>query len=209
MARRHSLFTKDFLGNLRQLVGLHHTVYPNLPPQGIFFEALVEQAFLRSGWKRNQVVATNPNQPQHDLTVGGTKISLKTETGKVAKRERISITKLCTTETGDWTSEALIQHTLRHLSRYDHILMMRAIWETQKFCYQALEIPLELLRRIIHIMVESSGRRTGRQSLSGFVIEGEDQIFQIRFDGADGKCQIKNLRLDRCLILAEWEHLIP
>jgi hypothetical protein len=129
MARRQRLFTDDFLRNLQQLVGLHHTVYPNRPPQGMFFEALVEQAFLRSGWRRNQVVVTNPNQPQHDLTVGGTKISLKTETGKVTKRDRISITKLCTTETGEWTSEALIQHTLRHLSRYDHILWRNKIRE--------------------------------------------------------------------------------
>jgi hypothetical protein len=87
--------------------------------------------------------------------------------------------------------------------------MMRAVWGTSKFSYQAIEIPLELLRRIIHIVVEFSGKRKGRQSLSGFVVEGEDQVFQIRFDGADGKCQIKNLRLDRCLLLAEWEHLIP
>jgi hypothetical protein len=46
MARRQNLFTADFLANLQQLVGQHHTVYPNLPPQGLFFEALVEQAFF-------------------------------------------------------------------------------------------------------------------------------------------------------------------
>lgn len=204
-----SLFSPLFLEKLQQLVIQHHGVYPVLPPQGIFFESLACRAFVLSGWPEKQVVATAPNQPQHDLTVGTKKISLKTETGKVTKKSKISITKLCTTETGDWTSEALIRHTFNHLSRYDHILMLRSIWAPRKFLYQCIEIPLDLLRRIEGSAVAASGKRQGRQSLSATVMDQGEAIYQIRFDGADGKCQIKNLLLSRCRLLSEWEYDLP
>ena len=44
------IFTDEFLNAVQSLVGRHHTIYPRLPPQGIFFEALVEQAFRKAGW---------------------------------------------------------------------------------------------------------------------------------------------------------------
>ncbi len=202
------VFDRAWLEKLKERVHEHHTVYPTLPPQGIFFEALVAQAFLGVGWEPGFVQVTNPNQPQHDITVDGKKMSLKTETGKATDKDFISITKLCTTETGDWTSEALIRHTLSHLRRYDHILMLRAISADGVFEYQVLDIPLAILRRIETVTVVPSGTRTGRKSLSATVNDGSTQLFQIRFDGADGKCQIKNLRVDRCRKLAEWIHKI-
>src|SRR5262245_16850144 len=104
------LFTPPFLEKLRHWIEPHHSVYPHLPPQGIYFESLVERAFLLTGWPKEQVVLTHPNSPKADITVGRTRLSLKTETGNVTRRNHISITELCTTETGDWTSEALIQH---------------------------------------------------------------------------------------------------
>ena len=103
---------QDFIAKLRAWIATHHTVYPHLPPQGIYFESLVERAFLRTGWPRDQVILTHPNSPRADITVGETRLSLKTETGNVTRRRLISITKLCTTETGEWTSDALIRHAL-------------------------------------------------------------------------------------------------
>src|SRR5438034_6863733 len=100
------LFSQPFIAQLRQWIGVHHTVYPHLPPQGIYFESLVERAFLHAGWTRDQVRLEHPNSPMADITVGTTRLSLKTETGKITRRNHISITKLCTTEKGDWTSDA-------------------------------------------------------------------------------------------------------
>lgn len=96
-----TLFSDAFLKRLRHWIGVHHTVYPRLPPQGIYFESLVERAFLHSGWSREDVVLEHPNSPKADIRVGQTRLSLKTETGRITRRDRISITKLCTTETGD------------------------------------------------------------------------------------------------------------
>jgi len=205
-----ALFTAAFLDKLQTWIGTHHSVYPHLPPQGVYFESLVERAFLLTGWPKDQVVLTNPNSPKADITVGGHRLSLKTETGNITRRQSISITKLCTTETGEWTSQTLINHALSHLSRYEGILMLRAIWEREYVIdYQLVEIPLSLLRRMEGCEALPVGRRQGRRSL-GFDVVDEGQIlFHIHFDGADGKCQLRGLRVDRCIMLAEWEQPVP
>jgi Type II site-specific deoxyribonuclease len=199
------LFDQPFFENLQQLVNTHHAVYPYIPPQGIYFESLVERAFLRSGWPREQVALTNPNSPRADLNVGTVRLSLKTETGAITRRNSISITKLCTTETGTWDSVSLIEHTIAHLDRYDHILMLRAIWEGEETIdYQLVEIPLEVLRLMRLGEALPVGNRQGRRSLAFDVVEGTQTLFRVHFDGADGKCQIRKLRLDRCRLLLEW-----
>ncbi len=205
-----ALFSQDFIAKLQTWIATHHTVYPHLPPQGIYFESLVERAFLHTGWPRDQVILTHPNSPRADITVGETRLSLKTETGNITRRGLISITKPCTTETGDWTSEALIRHALNHLSRYEGILMLRAIWERENIIdYQLVEIPLALLRMMQGFVARPGGGRAGRRSLGFDVTEGDDVLFHIHFDGADGKCQLRNLRVDRCILLAEWEQAVP
>jgi hypothetical protein len=204
------LFSPAFLRKLRQWIKTHHTVYPHLPPQGIYFESLVERAFLQTGWSKDQVILTHPNSPRADITVGNTRLSLKTETGNITRRNFISITKLCTTETGEWTSEALIRHVLNHLSRYEGILMLRAIWERENIIdYQLIEIPLDLLRKMQGGTALPGGRRAGRKSLGFDVTEGDEILFHIHLDGADGKCQLRGPRVDRCVMLAEWEQTVP
>lgn len=204
------LFTPAFLEKLQHWIEVHHSVYPHLPPQGIYFESLVERVFLLTGWARDQVVLTNPNSPRADITVGSTRLSLKTETGNITRRNLISITKLCTTETGEWTSEALIGHALAHLSRYEGILMLRAIWERENIIdYQLVEIPLDLLRKMEGCQALPVGRRQGRKSLGFDLREGGEVLFHVHFDGADGKCQLRGLRVDRCVMLAEWEQVVP
>jgi Type II site-specific deoxyribonuclease len=204
------LFSPAFLAKLREWITTHHSVYPHLPPQGIYFESLVERAFVLTGWPRDQVILTHPNSPRADITVGTTRLSLKTETGNITRRNFISITKLCTTETGEWTSESLVQHALNHLSRYEGILMLRAIWERENIIdYQLLEIPLDLLRKMHGCTAMPVGRRTGRRSLGFDVTEGDAILFHIHFDGADGKCQLRGLRVDRCIMLSEWKQAVP
>ena len=110
------IFTDDFLSTVESLIRRHHTIYPLLPPQGLFFEAIVEQGFRLAGWSSEQVVPTTPNSPWHDLAIGGIRLSIKSETGKSTKPGRISITKLCTTEKGDWNAPALdVSFHLAHI----------------------------------------------------------------------------------------------
>ncbi len=203
-----TLFDDEFLSTVESLVRKHHTIYPRLPPQGLFLEALVEQGFILSKWPRDQVVPTTPNSPQHDLLVGTTRLSVKSETGKVTRVDKISITKLCTTEKGDWNAPALVAHTLAHVARYDKILMLRAIWETDFFQYQLLDIPVSLLSQMTQARYKKVGTRKGRRSLAGEVMDGKKRLFRVHFDGADGKCQIHDLLVNRCEMLRQWRQPI-
>ena len=203
------IFTPDFLAAVQTLVKMHHSIYPRLPPQGVFFEALVEQAFRIAGREVHEIIASVPNSPWHDLAVAGIKLSIKSETGKVTRPDRISITKLCTTEKDPWTSEALVEHTLAHVVRYDRMLMIRSIWHEEWFGYQLLEIPIELLARMKDATFSEVGKRKGRRSISADVMDGDEKAFRVHFDGADGKCQIHGLMVARCRMLREWRQPIP
>ena len=187
------------------LVTQHHTIYPRLPPQGIFFEALAERAFHLSGNPDAHIAQTITNAPGHDIIVGNDRLSLKTETGRGTRAERIAITKLCTTEREPWDGNSLIERTIDHLSRYNRMLMLRAIWSREQIRYQLVDIPLELLRRIQYADLETVGRREGRRSLGGDISSDGDVVFHVHFDGSDGKCQIRNLLLSRCSLLGQWE----
>ncbi len=201
------IFTEAFLANVQELIERHHTIYPHLPPQGVFFEALVEQGFRLSGWPADQIVPSSPNSPWHDLLVGSAKLSIKSETGKITRPDRISITKLCTTETGEWTTQALLRHTLAHLGRHDRMLMVRAIWAEGGFDYQLLEIPIPLLGMMAKARFAEVGSRKGRRSLGADVMDGAEKVFHVHFDGADGKCQVQQLLRSRCRTLREWHQV--
>ena len=86
--------------------------------------------------------------------------------------------------------------------------MLRAIWEPPLIHYQLLEIPVEILRLIQAADLQLVGRRKGRQSLGADVFQDGELIFHVHFDGSDGKCQIRNLHVRKCVLLLGWDLLI-
>lgn len=200
-----TLFPQDFLIAVRALVNIHHSIYPKIPPQGIYFEALVEEAFKKIKKPFTVVEESGRNQPLHDLLVEEARISLKTETGTGTHPELIHITKLCTTEREPWTPKVLISRVLGHLARYDVVLMLRAIWRLPLLHYQLIEIPVEILKLVEAADLKGVGRRAGRQSLGADVLQGHEKLFHVHFDGSDGKCQVRNLSIRHCVMLAEWD----
>ena len=203
--RRSSVFPARFIETLRGLIGVHHSIYDRVPPQGIYFEALVGEAFRRIKKPFTIIEATGRNQPRHDLRVENTRLSLKTETGEGTDPERISITKLCTTEREPWTPDVLIQRAMEHLERYDLILMLRAVWESPIIHYQLLEIPIDILKLIRTAELQPVGKRKGRQSLGADVYGEDEKLYHVHFDGSDGKCQIRDLNVRNCRMLEEWD----
>lgn len=199
------LFPVSFQIALQALVNVHHSIYPMIPPQGIYFEALVEEAFRKVKKPFTLIGGTRRNQPTHDLFVEDCRISLKTETGTGTKEKRISITKLCTTEKEPWTAEVLRERALEHLSRYDVILMLRAVWVVPLIHYQLVEIPVPVLRRLETASLDFVGKRKGRQSIGADVFDGSQLLFHVHFDGSDGKCQIRNFDIAHCVMLNEWD----
>jgi hypothetical protein len=199
------VFQPDFLIAIRALVNVHHSIYPQLPPQGNYFEALVEEAFRWIKKPFTPVRRTGGNLAGHDLLVEDRKVSLKTETGLGTDPELISITKLCTTERDPWEASSLIERTLAHLGRYDMILMLQAVWKAPLIHYQLLEISVEMLRLIKSADLQPVGRRPGRGSLGADVFRGSERLFHVHFDGSDGKCQIGRLHVRDCVMLLEWD----
>lgn len=203
------VFPSDFLLALKTLVNVHHSIYRSVPPQGIYFEALVLEAFTQIKKPFTPIEPTARNLPAHDLLVEGVKISIKTETGAGTRADRITITKLCTTEKEPWTGDVLIDRVMGHLRRYDVILMLRAVWEHPLIHYQILEIPIVLLKFIktaeLHAII---GKRSGRQSLSADVYRKGEKVFRVHFDGSDGKCSVHGIRLQDCLLLSNWDYRV-
>lgn len=187
---------------------MHHSIYPRVPPQGIYFEALVEKAFKTIKKPFTVIEGTTRNQPSHGLLVEDKRLSLKTEIGTGTDAHFISITKLCTTEREPWTADLLIGRALQHLERYDVILMLRAVWQRPMIHYQLVEIPVDMLTLVRMADLRPVGRRPGRQSLGADVWRGEVKLFHVHFDGSDGKCQIRNLDLRECLVLLDWDLLV-
>jgi len=199
------IFQPDFLIAIRALVNVHHSIYPQLPPQGNYFEALVEEAFRWIKKPFTPVSRTGGNLAGPDLIVEDRKVSLKTETGLGTHPELISITKLCTTERDPWEANALIERALAHLSKYDIILMLRAIWKRPLIHYQLLEIAVDTLKLIGSADLQAVGRRATRVSLGADVYREGQRIFHVHFDGSDGKCQVGRLHIRECVMLLEWD----
>lgn len=204
MVAQSHIFTPDFIVTLRGLIGIHQSIYPRTPPQGIYFESLVEEAFQRVKKPVTVIEPGGRNQPRHDLLVENARISLKTETGDNTRAEQITITKLCTTEREPWEAKVLIGRVIEHLSRYNVILMFRAIWEAEVIRYQLVGIPVEKLRLIGRVNLEPVGHRRGRQSLGADVTEQGEKIFRVHFDASDGKCSVRGLGLNHCVLLETW-----
>jgi hypothetical protein len=200
-----AIFDEGFLASLEISVKIHHQLYPLVPPQGIYFEALVERSFKAIKKPYAMIQASNRNLAGHDLLVEGKRISLKTETGASTKTNRITITKLCTTEKEPWDAPTLVARVLDHLSRYELILMLRSIWERPLLHYQLIEIPIDTLRLIETASVEIRGTRKGRQSLGAKVAVNDQALFSVFFDASDGKCAIRGLRVSDCVMLREWD----
>ncbi len=197
------IFTEGFLIAIQAMIGVHHSIYPRVPPQGIYFEALVERAFKRIKKPFTVIEAGGRNQPRHDLLVEHHRISLKTETGAITRQDRISITKLCTTERDPWDAPTLVGRVLEHLSRYDIILMLRAVWDDPLIRYQLLEIPIASLRLIEKAQFVPVGKR--QRSLGADIIRNGEILFHVHFDASDRKCSIRNLRVDDWAVLERWE----
>lgn len=202
MPKPSGIFDPGFLVALEVFVKVHHIPYPTLPPQGIYFEKLVEESFRKIKKPFTEITTGGVNAPRHDLLVDGKKISLKTETGDGTKADRITITKLCTTERKPWDAPTLVGRVMSHLSRYDIILMLRAIWDKPLIHYQLLEIPVTNLKLIRSATFKTAGKG---ESLGADIVKKGKTLFHVHFDASDRKCSVRNLRVSDYVMLSQWD----
>jgi hypothetical protein len=53
--------------------------------------------------------------------------------------------------------------------------------------------------------LEPAGHRRGRQSLGSDVTEQGEKIFRVHFDASDGKCSVRGLGIEHCVVLEAWD----
>jgi len=152
----------------------------------------------------------------HDVVIGTSKLSLKTQADKAIKSEIIWISKYMELGRGVWSDnpeqlQGLVTNFLNHLKQSDRILILRCLNKAPNWSYELIEIPKELLGRC------SSGKlrmmQNSRQMPKpGYCdVEGENGLidFRLYFDGgSERKLQIKSLKKSLCKSIAEW-HFKP
>jgi hypothetical protein len=69
-----SIFEPNFLYFLNASVDLHHHLYPAVPPQGIYFESLVERTFREINKPMTVVKVGGTTQPRYDILFEGHRI---------------------------------------------------------------------------------------------------------------------------------------
>ncbi len=65
--------------------------------------------------------------PGHDITIGGTPFSLKTEAAKGIKPDRIHISKFMELGKGEWELSLLRDRFFNHMKSYERILQLRRL----------------------------------------------------------------------------------
>ena len=204
----------DFLAAFGDVLKLHHSLSDDYLDK-YRFEAAMQRVYRALG---RAAVRPGRCHPGHDLTVDGTKWSLKTQGDAHIKCNVLHISKFMELGKGKWEDEAdlrgLRDRFLDHLTAYDRILQLRyfskkvAEGESAGHFYELVEIPKSLMLEAkmggFQMMLDSK-----QSPKPGYctVAESDGTVrFKLYFDGGtERKLQIKNLRKDLCIVHASWE----
>lgn len=149
----------------------------------------------------------------HDVIIGLTKYSLKTQADKGIKKDFIWISKYMELGKGEWGDKpehlkTLLLSFLDHLKESDKILILRCLQKAPNWKYELVEIPKTLLEKSefgeLKMMAQSN--QMPKPGYCTVTDENGLQDFQLYFDGgSERKLQVKALRKSLCNIIGEWE----
>ena len=169
------------------------------------------------GWRGLDASLATKGNPGHDVTVAGSRLSLKTQADKGIKHDEIWISKFMELGKGAWGGEPgdlePLRHAfLQHLGRYDRIFSLRAIGKGPGWHYELVEIPKELLAlaRDGELEMRLASRQNPKPGYCHVRSRDGTLLFQLYFDaGTERKLQIKSLRKAECVFHAEWQFTVP
>lgn len=149
----------------------------------------------------------------HDIVIGSTKYSLKTQADKAIKIDSIWISKYMELGKGEWTDKPeqlknLVVLFLEHLKESDRILILRCLLKAPNWKYELVEIPKLLLERSEFGEILMMGKSRQMPKPGYCTVKDENGLidFQLYFDGgSERKLQIKALKKSLCNIIGEWE----
>lgn len=206
----NSFFNERFCNALGDKIIIHHS-NSNRPLTKTLFEHAFNDALIESG--SESILAESRTNPGHDITINGIRASLKTEAAKNIKDKFIHVSKWMELGKGEWILQDLLDRFISHLKNYEKIFTLRFISITgNKFKYQLVEIPKALLLESTFAKLEimENSKQTPKPGY-GYVTDSNGiEKFSLYFDGGtERKLQIKHLRIELCVIHAEWIYTLP
>ncbi len=205
------LVTPRFAANFRNRLLIHHaTNEAKLTKKA--FEYALKGACEAEG--KTGFITTSDTFSGVDVTIDGTRFSLKTEASKDIKAEQITISKFTEAR---WIQQQMtlaelareaVNRIPSHLNNYDRILVLRArALSNTRLQYEIVEIPRDLLRRVAALTAADFSPRTAQGGSSARVTVDSRPAFTLRLDGSDGKITIAGLQIAFCMRHASW--IIP
>lgn len=201
------LLTPELAAALGSHLLLHHATHEEKLNKKTF-EYVLKYACEAVG----RTATLNPgNTTGEDIVIDGTRYSLKSQADGGIKAGSVYIQKLMEARwirdystPADLTDQAR-QRIGRHLEHYERMLVLRAfIVPGNGYRYELVEVPLAVLR-LIAAVPDSSFPEKNPSGSSGLDLDdGRGVAFRVLLDGSVEKVRIFNLRINRCVVHAEW-----
>jgi type II restriction enzyme len=161
---------------------------------------------------RTAQLATRGNRG-HDITIDGTRFSLKTQADRNLRDHCIHISKFMELGRGHWEADiedlkGLAAQFFAHMESYDRILSLRCLSRETLWHYELVEIPksLLLLAKGGTYRVQTNSKQTPKPGYCDVHSPDGNLLFQLYFDGGtERKLQIKGLLKSECVVHADWQ----
>jgi hypothetical protein len=188
---------------------IHHS-FSKEPLSKDKFEYAFERTSNMCGARAQLAPKGNPG---HDITVNGTRMSLKTQADKNISENKIHISKFMELGKGEWGNsiahlDGLRSQFLQHMKSYDRILSLRCLSrKPRQVRYELVEIPKTLLQeaRGGSLRIQTNSSQSPKPGYCDVMAAQGKMKFQLYFDGGtERKLQIKNLLKEYCIVHATW-----
>jgi len=203
------LFPSKVLKDFGDILRFHHC-FSAEPFSKDKFEYGLEQVCLGAGIKAHLAKKGNRG---HDITIGKTRFSLKTQADSNLKFDKIWISKFMELGGGNWSNKpsdlkGLRNQFLKHLKGYERILVLRVLSKDPSWMYELVEIPKRLfsLAKQGDLSMKMNSEQLPKPGYC-YVRSAQGELFySLYFDGGgERKLQVKNLLKSQCVVHASWE----
>lgn len=179
------IVSQDVLVNFGDCLQDHHAnSYQALSKDR--FEYAFERALKESGISA-ELVKSRTNR-EHDITIGGIPVGLKTEAAHNIREDTIHVSKWMELGKGPWVLHALRDLFLEHMQSYSRIFTLRCLRSSPaEIRYELVEIPKALLLEAENcslVVMEASSQNPkpgyGNPSFHYILTAGQSENFRLK-----------------------------
>ena len=207
------LLDQTTLDNFGDALRIHHS-FSAEPFSKDKFEYVLEKVLKMSG---HDASLAPKGHRGHDITINGTRVSLKTQADTNIREGKIWISKFMELGRGQWgdNPKDLVQLRkafLQHLQNYERIFTLRALDRAPHWHYELVEIPrtLMLAAKNGKLEMQLKSKQFPKPGYCYVRSRSGNDIYQLYFDaGSERKLQVKNLLKNHCVVHATWNFVIP